>query len=251
MSLMNNPSFARGLALFVLTGSLFLGRTVSAQVLVAPGIYAFTSQASYEAASYSIVDAITFNGLPPSQSSYSDYSTTGLNVAGVTFTTSANNFLYVVGPGYASQYDFPGDGTSTLAAQADSPSPADLAAALPSGTSAVGTEIAGSFDAASVTVTITLTDGMTATYAYAAADGQNGLGFLGFVTTGANQMNVKNQIESISFSDSTEDITEGSDLTFDDFTYGVANFVPEPAPLALLAIGGVALFLFRRRLATR
>ncbi len=235
----------------VLAAALGAAGSASAQILIAPDLEVYTTQASYAAASTSIVDNITFNGLT-SQNSYTSYPS--LSVGGVSFTTPAANNLFVVGPGYVNSsngdnFNFPGDGTSTLFVQGTT-TPVTLTATLPvdssplPGVTAVGTNIGSGFSAAPITVTITLAgDPTPLTYVYDSANAStSGLGYLGFTTTDGTV------ISSITFSDSTTDLNSGeADMTLDNFTYGVATVAPEPASLGLLGLGLFSLLLFRLR----
>jgi hypothetical protein len=247
----NNPKFYRGaLALLVFTGVLVAERAASAQIFVGDGIYAFTTQASYNAASLPY-DTVQFDASVASQSGFTTYGDPGtLSVGDVSFTTPAGTDLFVVGPGYDSpNYNFPGDGTATLLAHgAMIGEDASLTAALPTnylfGVSAVGTQIASTFETTTVMATVTLTDGMKEVYTYAAPNGQSGLGFLGFVSTGGNT------IESVTYTELPINGGDFPNLTLDNFTYGVTTFVPEPSAIPLLGVGAIALLLFRRRLAS-
>jgi hypothetical protein len=79
-------------------------------------------------------------------------------------------------------------------------------------------------------------------------------GFLGFVSTGA-------AIQSITFSAATIVNPDNANFFVDNFTYGVDNpagplgqqvaITPEPAPIALLTVGLIALVLFSRQTLSR
>jgi hypothetical protein len=245
------------LASLVVASALFIGRSAVAQV------YVFDNdESSYDAANYSIVDSITFDGLPLTQGSATSYST-GLNVGGVDFTTPTGTNLLSVGPDYESPlYDF--DSTSTLNAKQNLlDGTAVLDAALPTnlepnGVSTVGADLGSDFAAGTIVATITLTGGATVSYDFSAPDAStSGLEFLGFASVG-------NTIASISFSDSNTDPDPagGPGIVVDNFQYGDViptsgglpggvplDTVPEPTSLSLLAFGAVALLAFRRRIA--
>jgi len=246
------------LAAMVLIGSLFAGGTASAQV------YVFDTDPAYQAQSLSIVDSITFNGLPPTQSSILPLGNPGdFPVGGVTFTTNPGTNLLVGGPNavgaQSTSYNF--DGTSTLVAHGNTQNSSGpltngtviLDANLPSGTTAVGTQIASAFVGAPIAVTITLLNGTVDTYNLAAASAgavADGLEFLGFVSPNS-------AITSISFTDKTADPTGSPTLALDNFTYGIADMngtgpfqtVPEPSSVALAALGMGLLLVLRRHIA--
>ena len=228
-------------------------KPASAQVLIAPDLELYTSQAAYSANSTSIVDNITFNGLT-TQGGFTEYPT--LTVGGVSFTTPEATDLFVVGPGYTNpdtgaSFNFPGDGTSTLFTQSTTATdPAVLTATLPTnasplpGVTAVGSNLGAGFSTGVITATITLVGNPTPiVYQYSSANASSsGLGFLGFTTTDGSV------ISSITYSDSTVDFTGVPDFAVDNFTYGVADVAaPEPASLGLLAAGLIGLALLRRR----
>ena len=258
-------SVSRVIASVVLLGALFTGKSACAQ------IYAFDTNASYEAASFSIVDSITFNGLPATQSSFTDYGNPGNLVAGgVTFTTNSGTSLFAVGPhdigAGGTTYNF--DGSSTLVAQgsmqANGPGAISsglvvVDAALPVSmppVTAVGTDIGSSFIGAALSATVTLKDGTVESFSLPAESAgaiTAGLDFWGFVSAGS-------PIVSVSFTDSTADALGTPTLTIDDFTYGVVNTAglvglgggdplptPEPSTYALIGMGAFALYFFRRR----
>jgi len=229
------------LVVLALIGFSVLGcRSASAQVFV------YTSQTSYQAASFTD-DTIQFDGLTPTPSSATLYGNPGLlNVGGVTFA-DPNYTLAVIGPTYSgATFDYPGDGTATLYTGGGA-AHTILNAALPTNLSAsvtaVGTEIGDPVAAASVLVTLTFSDSSTATYLYSAPYAATGLGYLGFVSLGLN-------ITSISFYDQETDTDLNPALALDNFSYGIANpaaVAPEPGSLSLIGLGALALLLMRRR----
>jgi len=228
-------------ALAVLALSLIAcSEKASAAILV------FTDPLTYQADVFTD-DTIAFDALISNPSTYGFFGSPGtLNVGGVTFTTASPSGLYVIGAGFASSYNIPGDGTATLVIQSVN---AAVNAALPTneaaGVTTVGTNIADLTHAGPITATITFTHGGTYQYVYTApiAD-TSGLGFLGFASTG-------DTIASVSYSDGTTNNTEF--LSLDNFTYGLLNPVdaPEPTSLSLVALGAAALFFVRRRMALR
>ena len=256
---MTKMKFCRGaIAMLVLTAFAVSSRPASAQILIAPDLEVYTSQSAYAADSTSIVDNITFNGLSGGQSTFTQYPT--LTVGGATFTPGPSDELFVVGPGYTSSnngqnFNFPGDGTSTLFVQSTTTDPASVTATLPvnpspmPGITAVGTNIGSGFYSSPITVTINLVGSATPiTYIYDSADAStSGLGYLGFTTTDGAV------ISSITFSDSVLDPVAGvPDFALDNFTYGIASAAaPEPVSWALLASGLAGLALFRRRVLSR
>jgi hypothetical protein len=226
-----------------------LDQSASAQVLIAPGVYAFTSRSAYESATDSLEDGITFNALA-TKSGYT-YLSPGFTTGGVAFSSTATTDLYAVGPNYvngSADFDFT-DSTSpdsvTLNPEsAVGSSSADLTATLPVDASplpsitAVGTDIATSYIAADITATVDFAGGQSpATYFFSSPDGiTSGLGFLGFVTTGPDA------IDSVTVVDSTVDSFGRVDMTLDNLTYGIVNpsAVPEPSTYAMM-LGGLAL----------
>jgi hypothetical protein len=247
-------------ALFALAASLALSQSASAQIFVAPGIYAYTSRSAYEAATDSTVDSITFNSLAP-KGSFTNYSPSGVTAGGVDFSSPATTSLYAVGPnfvnpGTGATFDFTDssspDSVTLDPESADGSSTSEvtatfLSAANSSPVTAVGTDIGTSYSTGTITAEIFVTGDSTpiGTYAYTSPDGStSGLGFLGFITTGTAS------IDSVEFSDSTIDQYDRANMTLDNFTYGIVDpaFLPEPSSYALLGLGVLALVIFRRRL---
>jgi hypothetical protein len=253
----------RSLGLAVLAAALFTGQSASAQTLIAPGVYAYTTLASYDAATFSDEDSITFNGLYSHTVGYTAYynptppdAPLPVVTGGVNFSVDSGSDLYVIGPNFVSGsgFDFANseDGTpsGTLDPESDLGGPATttLTATLPTDPSpeppitSVGTLIAPAYTDADITVTINFDGAPSVTHSFPLGDGTaDGLSFLGFTGPDA--------ITSIVFNDSTEDSSTRANLVLDDFTYGFSN-VPEPATYALLGLGALALVIFRRRLVT-
>jgi hypothetical protein len=243
----------RVLTILAFSGAAFFGQSASAQSALGDGIYAFTSRSTYEADTDSIVDAITFNNLT-TKNGVAAFPT-GFTSGGVDFTSPAGTTLSAIGPNYnGTVFTFP-DSTSppsvTIYAYAstDATIKATLLDEASSGPlTAVGTDIATSISTGSITADLFLAGNNTitpdATYTYASPDGEVGLGFLGFLTTGSTD------IAYVKFIDNTVDYTDTSNLTLDNFTYGIVDpdFIPEPSSYALLGVGALALVIFRRRL---
>jgi hypothetical protein len=204
------------------TSLSLLAATNSAQAAVVQ----FTDLTSFETNATGLTN-IYFEGLAPA-GSFTNYGTTGLTTSGVSFTGSGN-YLFVVDPAYSpSFYDWD-SGAVLLGDKLGT-----ITATLPSGVTAVGSDIMSFSDYAS-SFTITLSTGETVNlnsldYPYRQ--------FVGFTSDTA--------IASISFQ-ATAGYTE-----LDNFRFGTAavaaKSVPEPFTVIGTLVGGTTALRMRKKL---
>lgn len=198
----------------------------------------YTNAAAYATAAGSQT-TIDFEGIAPIGKDLNV--TGGLTLSGVTFTVpQLGEFLYVVDD--RSDIGYHIDGHGSLAPQGGTnPS---LTAALPRGTTSVGTDIAGTFGPTDLLVTLSTGD----TFLFSARDASadQSFSFLGFTAA-------TGEISSITYAIGSNRIG----ATFDDFRYGSAssNPVPEASTTAsfglllALGLGGLVLRARKRKMA--
>jgi hypothetical protein len=189
----------------------------------------FTNLASFQANTTGLT-TINFEGLAPA-GSFITYPT-GLTTGGVNF--NAGNFLYIVDPAVSPDYNW---GSGSVLQGGAGQAAATITATLPSGITAVGSDI----------MSIGVTGPIASPFTIALSTGEtfnlNSLTypnrqFVGF-TTDTN-------IASISFQ-----ATNGNTL-LDNFRFGrantVATAVPEPFTIIGTLVGGTAALRLRKKL---
>lgn len=155
--------------------------------------------------------------------------TSGITLSGVAFSPTGGSLLYIADRDVAG-YDF--GAPATLNPQLGGPS--GFQALLPSGTTAVGTDLTGFLgDAVDFDIFITTASG-TQQFGFTGST-YPPLGFAGFTST--------ESILSVQFSSAI------NDQSYANFTFG--QQVPEPGSLLLLASGGLVLLVARKRLLRR
>jgi hypothetical protein len=187
----------------------------------------FTNLASFQANTNGLT-TINFEGLAPA-GNFITY-TTGLTTGGVNF--NANNFLYVVDPAFSPDvYDW---GSGSVLQGGAGLTAATITATLPSGITAVGSDIMSAVFPGSP-FTITLSTGETFNQSSLNYPNRQ---FVGFTSDVA--------ISSISFR-----ATNGLTL-IDNFRFGrantVATAVPEPFTIIGTLVGGTAALRMRKKL---
>jgi hypothetical protein len=200
-------------------GAAAIGMTMVAGVMnPAEAITLFTNQAAFNAATQGLT-TIDFEGLASVNSFIFVPNPPGLTQSGVNFTSP--NTLFVVDPGYGPGFYDWGSG-AVLSAQFGSGT--IINAALPSGVTAVGSDIF-SFDSYASDFVINLSTGDSVTVSSSDYPIRSFVGFTSDV-----------DITSISF-------TATSGLTLiDNFTFGTTASTPEPTSvLGLLALGGLGI----------
>lgn len=173
-------------------------------------VTSYTNRTAFTAASNSLIN-IDFEGLAPT-GSYTYYPNPGLTQSGVNFASSDSN-LFVVDPAYSPLYYDWGSGAVLLGNKAGS----TITATLPTGVTAIGSDIFSIIDYASDFL-ISLSSGGTFTF--------NSLNypkrsFAGFISD--------TPISSITFN-AVNGLTE-----IDNFTFGKANTKDVPEPMTILA----------------
>jgi hypothetical protein len=213
------PHLALSIATATITSFSILADPNSAQAITIQ----FNNLASFQANTTGLT-TIDFEGLAPVQGSIAY--PTGLTTQGVNFTGSSG--LYVVEPAVSpANYNW-GSG-ATLSAQ---PSPRSISVNLPSGVTAVGSEIM-SFDNYASPFTIGLSTGETFNLNSLNYPNRQ---FVGFTSD--------TPITSISF------LANGGVTQLDNFRFGTANTtsVPEPFTVIGTLIGGTSAFRIRKKL---
>jgi hypothetical protein len=192
-------------------------------------IIVYTDRASFTAATSSLT-TIDFNGIAPANS-YNAYGTGPLTLSGVTFT--GNGSMYIIDPGY---YGFSYGGGGFLNSDYNPPNTV-MAASLPSGTTAFGTDYGGLFSGGSTTFVITLSTGDTVTATTTKSVQGGSLDFVGITSTTA--------ITSVSLAMPDSPYYNA----IDNFSFGTAAPVPEPGSLTLLGVGAFGLigYSWRRK----
>ena len=158
---------------------------------------------------------ITFNGIAAPGSFVSE--TSPVTFSGATFSSSSS--LYVIDPAY---YSFPYTGGGFLSA--DYLTPDIVMVALPAGTTAVGFDYGGLFGPTG-SFLVTLSDGFSTTLSSTGSTASGTLDFAGFTSS--------TDLTSITLT--LPDSPNYNAL--DNFVYGSASPVPEPATLGLMLTG--------------
>ncbi|WP_295615250.1 PEP-CTERM sorting domain-containing protein [Chamaesiphon sp. GL140_3_metabinner_50] len=188
----------------------------------------FTDLASFQANTTGLT-TIGFEGLAPT-GNFTNYTGSGLTINGVTFIDSFG--LFVVDPLFApSAYDW-GSGAVLLGSTNFTSLTTTLTATLPSGVTAVGSDIM-SFDNYASPFVITLSTGETFNVNSLNYPNRQ---FVGFTTDTA--------IASISFQ-----ATSGN-KELDNFRFGTASAVAVPEPFTIIGtlVGGTAVLRMRKKL---
>ena len=213
------PDLALSIATATITSFSILANPNSAQAITIQ----FNNLASFQAQTTGLT-TIDFEGLTPAQR-FISYPT-GLTTQGVNFTGSSG--LFVIEPALSQPFYNWGSG-ATLSAQ---PSPRSISVNLPSGVTAVGSEIMSFNDYASP-FTIGLSTGETFNLNSLNYPNRQ---FVGFTSD--------TPITSISF------LANGGVTQLDNFRFGTANTtsVPEPFTVIGTLIGGTSAFRIRKKL---
>jgi hypothetical protein len=185
------------------------------------------SSASAFTAATSGTTTITFNGIAAPGTYVNE--TSPVTFSGATFTSSSD--LFVIDPAY---YGFPYTGGGFLSA--DYLNPDVLTVALPAGTTAVGFDYGGLFGPTG-SFLVALSDGFSTTLSSTGSTASGNLDFAGFTSS--------TDLTSITL---TLPDSPGYNA-LDNFVYGSASPVPEPATLGLMLTGLVgAAGVIRRRI---
>ncbi len=185
----------------------------------------YTNRAAFTAASNSLTN-IDFEGLAPA-GSYTYYPSPGLTQAGVNFASSDSN-LFVVDPAYAPTYYDWGSGAVLLGNNPGS----TITATLPTGVTAIGSDIFSIIDYASDFL-VSFSSGNKFIFNSFKYPNRS---FAGFTSD--------TPISSITFT-AVKGLTE-----IDNFTFGKANTKAVPEPLTILGTltaAGFGVTLHRKR----
>jgi hypothetical protein len=219
------PYLALSIATATITSFSILANPNSAQAITIQ----FNNLASFQAQTTGLT-TINFEGLAPAQR-FIAYPT-GLTTQGVNFTGSSG--LLVVEPALSQPFYNWGSG-ATLSAQ---PSPRSISVNLPSGVTAVGSDIMSfnsfnNFNSYAFPFTIGLSTGETFNLNSLNYPNRQ---FVGFTSD--------TPITSISF------LANGGVTQLDNFRFGTANTtsVPEPFTVIGTLIGGTSAFRIRKKL---
>jgi len=228
------PDLALSIATATITSFSILADPNAAQAITIQ----FNDLASFQAQTTGLT-TIDFEGLAPVQGlapakRFIPYPT-GLTTRGVNFTGSSS--LFVIEPALSqSNYDW-GSG-ATLSAQSAQPSPRSISVNLPSGVTAVGSDIMSfnsfnNFNSYAFPFTIGLSTGETFNLNSLNYPNRQ---FVGFTSD--------TPITSISF------LANGGVTQLDNFRFGTANTTPVPEPFTVIGtlIGGTSAFRIRKKL---
>ena len=216
------PYLALSIATATITSFSILADPNSAQAITIQ----FNNLASFQAQTTGLT-TIDFEGLTPAQR-FITYPT-GLTTQGVNFTGSSS--LFVIEPALSQPFYNWGSG-ATLSAQSAQPSPQSISVNLPSGVTAVGSDIMSFKNYASSFTIVLSTD---ETFNLNSLNYPNRQ-FVGFTSD--------TPITSISF------LANGGVTQLDNFRFGTANTtsVPEPFTVIGTLIGGTSAFRIRKKL---
>jgi hypothetical protein len=194
-----------------------------------PVVTTYSDQASFLSTAGLGLSLVTFEGLGGSTYQTLSNAQSSLIPSGVTFssTPGALNDLFVAPSGFIGQPDIDSD---SLFANFFGTA---LIASFTPGVTAIGSELISSFGSAAILVTIEDMLGIVTSLTVTPAASQEA--YLGVVVTGG-------QITRISW-----DPPDGIAAGIDDFRFGQAAGVPEPASLALVGLGLAGLGFTRRR----